>query len=96
MSPNKLDPSQIEWAERVIADAAATVVNQIKTRETHPSFGYTKTMIRASFARMEGAIGMYMALRQQANHITASTLVVFDNQDVPLVVDEARTLMRDF
>jgi len=57
-----------EYAEKVIRDMAGTVLSYVDARKSHPSFGYTKTMIRTQFSIMEGAIILYMNQTEQAGH----------------------------
>lgn len=63
--------------ESTIRDMAATVVSGCRNRVDHPSFGNTKASIRASAARMEGAIGLYMVVTQQAAHAGVPALARF-------------------
>lgn len=91
-----LTTDQREVCERQIRDAATTVLSQIETREKHPSFGYTKTGIRAAFARMDGAIGLYMVLTAQANHISVGALADYMEPETEQIVARVRAAMREF
>lgn len=77
--------------EAVIRDLAATVVNGCTTRVHHPTF-VTKTAIRLDLARMEGAIGLYAVLTEQAMHATVSGLATFTDERTTYRVTEARSL----
>lgn len=52
-------PSYAETVERLeseIRSAHASVNSAITNRRNHPSFGYTKTMIREEFSRLHGLV----------------------------------------
>lgn len=63
-----MNTEEREYAEKVIRDLAGTVLSYIDARQSHPSFGYTKGMIRTQFSMLEGAIVLYMNLTEQAGH----------------------------
>lgn len=67
-------------AEAAIRDMAATVVNLVQTRADHPSYGVTKAAIRMAVHRLDGAVGLYMVLTDQAAHSAATSLARFQDQ----------------
>lgn len=56
--------------EREIRSAANGVVNSVRNREAHPTYGYTKSGIRASLSFLHGLVGMYAFTTGQANTTT--------------------------
>lgn len=93
---NFLGDDQRRVCEEQIRSVAHTVLNKIAIRDSHPSYGYTKTIIRADFRRMEGAIGLYMVLTGQANHTDASMLAEFGEPETTDIVTRVRSVMRGF
>jgi hypothetical protein len=86
-----MDNTQREDAEQVIRDMAGTVISYVDARRSHPSFGYTKGMIRTQFSLMEGAIVLYMNLTKQASHAGAPAyLAQFNEERTQHRVDAAR------
>jgi hypothetical protein len=76
--------------EQIIQDMAATVSSHVRSRQEHPSYGYTKTSIRKYLERMEGSIGTYMVLFGQANHAGAPILAQFTQTLTTVAVERAR------
>lgn len=92
-APNHLTENAIAEFEVVIRDLAATVIAEADNRIHHPSYGYTKTMIRNSAQRLDGAIGVYMVLTGQAAHTKATGVVTFHgprHSETADVVNRAR------
>jgi hypothetical protein len=67
----------VATCETVIRDLAASVVNAADNRRNHPTFGNTKTAIRTMGNTMEGAIGLFMVLTEQASHPGVPRLAIF-------------------
>jgi hypothetical protein len=80
--------------EQQIRSMAAHVVSLAATRRVHPSYGVSKTQIREAAARMEGAIGLYMVLTDQANHAGVSNLAAFQEDRTDLRVNTARDTVK--
>lgn len=79
--------------EKVIRDIAGATINMIKSRESHPTYGYTLGVIRGSLEKMEGAIGMYAVVTGQANHPFASGLTEFKTLETADRVAMARRMV---
>jgi|SRR5690349_5231378 len=90
-----LHEEQLYLAETAIRDKAGTVLSMIATRKSHPSFGYTKTAIRATFSEMQGMIGLYMVLTGQASHAGVPNMAVFFSTDTDERVGTARRNIED-
>lgn len=59
-------PTQgIDDMEREIRHAAASVLNAVRNRRDHPSYGYTKTSIRAQYAFLRGLVATFAFLTGQ-------------------------------
>lgn len=80
----------IGTCEATIRDLAATVVNAATTRRDHPTFGNSKTAIRTMGNTMEGAIGLFMVLTEQATHPGVPRLAIFTDPRTTDRVDSAR------
>ena len=52
--------------EREIRGAANDLSNAVTTRALHPTYGYTKTVIRSKMDRLDGMIFLYGVLTEQA------------------------------
>ncbi len=78
--------------EQIVRDFAGTVLSLVANRIDHPSYGVTKSNIRDALARMDGAIGMYMVLTEQANHPQATALVKFVRADTKEIVRRAKVM----
>lgn len=63
--------------EQVIRDLAASIVVAARNRVDHPTYGNSKTAIRTKAANLEGAIGLFMVLTEQANHAGVPRLAHF-------------------
>ncbi len=87
-----LDPDQVERAEGALRDLASTIINHVQVRGTHPSYGYTKTSIRLRLAALNGAIGLYMVLTEQAGS-GVPTLAKFADPGTTSRVETARVLV---
>lgn len=77
-------------AEQVIRDLAASVRSAARNRTDHPTYGNTKTAIRTKAANLEGAIGLFMVLTDQANHAGVSRLAHFTDPQTTATVFFAR------
>ena len=86
-----IDSADIKQMETVIRDLAGTVLASIDTRRSHPSYGVTLTKIRAQREQMEGAIGLYMVMTDQATHAGVPALAKFDDWETSARVTSART-----
>jgi ABC-type Na+ transport system ATPase subunit NatA len=82
-------------AEAAIKDQAGKVCSQVVNRREHPSYGYTKTMIRAELSVMDGMIGLYQILTGQTAHASVPTLAKFASEDTAKRVKTAREVVRD-
>lgn len=90
----QIEQAMRENSEVVIKGMAGTVLSMIRTRRDHPTFGATKTTIRAALVKMEGAIGLYMVQHGQATHPNMSVLAEFVWPETETVVREARAAVR--
>lgn len=90
-----LNDVQISQAESTIRDMAATTCSHAATKKAHPSYGVTKTSIRADLAHMEGAIGLYMVLTGQASHASVFRLCKFQFPETDERVKTARRLVEE-
>jgi hypothetical protein len=79
--------------EATIRDLAGGVINHIHVRNSHPSYGVSKTLIRSDLARMEGAIGLYMVMVGQSTHAGVTLLVKFMEKSTDDRVEQARKLV---
>ena len=88
-----LAADQIARAESAIRDQAANVITAVQARRDHPTYGYSKTDIRHRLAVLNGAVGLYMVLTDQANHVTVPTLCDFTERETAERVETARVLV---
>jgi hypothetical protein len=51
--------------ESEIRSLASTVLTGLDNRKNHPTYGYTKAIIRDHYNRLAGAVGMYGILTEQ-------------------------------
>jgi hypothetical protein len=76
--------------ESIIRGMASEVITGATNRRDHPSYGNTKTTIRFARERMEGAIGMYMVITEQAMHSGVPALAEFSDSTTTERVAQAR------
>lgn len=82
----------IEDMERVIRDFAEQVTGAIENRRSR-SYGLSKSAIKNTFAKMDGAIGMYMVLTRQSGYAGSPTTAKFTSENTTTLVHEARHQM---
>jgi len=65
---------RLDKLDQEIRDLAATLVNGIDTRQTHPTYGVTRRRLLDDAARLEGALIARAALLEQplGNRVTAA------------------------
>lgn len=80
--------------EAVIRDMAASVINHVHVRNSHPTYGISKTLIRTGLAKMDGAIGLYMVMVGQASHGDLPVMAKFMEQSTDNRVETARQLVK--
>lgn len=83
-----------EEMEQVIRDKAGEVISLVRTRRDHPTYGITKMRIAATVEQMEGMIGMYMVVTDQAAHANIPSLAKFITEDTAIRVESARAEAR--
>lgn len=86
--------SSIPAAERTLRDMATTVLSHVATRRDHPSYGISKTSIRADLERLDGAVGFYMVLLGQATHTSVPNLATFSEAETEDIVRRARQVAK--
>jgi len=73
-----------ERLEREIRDARGTVVNGMQMRREHPSYGYTKTMIREELTRLTALI--------EAHALVTGAIAYIAKPVLPDIREHGRTL----
>lgn len=97
MTTQTANAVDLDVVERVIRDQAGDVINAVHVRRDHPTYGYTKTSIRAKAERLEGMIGLYMVLTEQSAGPTVPRLVTFlsaQREETANRVNTARDLVK--
>lgn len=84
----------VRMLESEIRSMAGHLLNMIQNRQDHPSYGYSKTLIRTQRDRMEGAIGLYMIITGQAFHSSAFSQASFYEVETKGRVAEARAAVQ--
>jgi hypothetical protein len=69
--------SATERLEREIGNAHTSINSALASRRDHPSYGYTKTELRASLHRLEGMITAWLYVTGRWDH--AGSVVFYDH-----------------
>lgn len=86
-----LDQTQIILS--CIADKAGEIINAVHMRRDHPTYGYTKAIIKTKRDELDGMIGLFMVLSGQSATPNASHLAIFPGERTAERVKLARELV---
>lgn len=93
--PTHISATAMIMCEQAIRDQAAKVLAHVQMRAEHPSYGYTKTGIRAEMHKLDGMAGLYSMLVGQANHAGAGALADFAETETGERVKAARLAVKE-